>query len=66
MIETLRQKALRDLTERLNRVQQAEASLWPEMEDVEDGITVQDTFVIQQQEESRSQDSVVLEPISLI
>uniref|UniRef100_A0AAF5PIU4 Transmembrane protein 115 n=1 Tax=Wuchereria bancrofti TaxID=6293 RepID=A0AAF5PIU4_WUCBA len=56
--ERRRQKALRDLTERLNRVQQAERGLWPEMEDVEESITVQDTSVMQQQEESRPQDSV--------
>ncbi|VDM15834.1 unnamed protein product [Wuchereria bancrofti] len=58
--ERRRQKALRDLTERLNRVQQAERGLWPEMEDVEESITVQDTSVMQQQEESRPQDSVPL------
>ncbi|EFO21919.2 hypothetical protein LOAG_06566 [Loa loa] len=58
--ERRRQKALRDLTERLNRVQQAETGLWPEMEDVEEDITVQDTSAIQQQEESRPQDSVRL------
>ncbi|OZC05940.1 hypothetical protein X798_07082 [Onchocerca flexuosa] len=55
--ERRRQKALRDLTERLNRVQQAEMGLWPEMEDVEEGITVQDTSAIQQQKESGPQAS---------
>uniref|UniRef100_A0A0R3S659 Transmembrane protein n=1 Tax=Elaeophora elaphi TaxID=1147741 RepID=A0A0R3S659_9BILA len=56
--ERRRQKALRDLTERLNRVQQAETGLWPEMEDVDEGITVQDTSAMQQQKESGPQDSV--------
>uniref|UniRef100_A0A8R1TS63 Transmembrane protein 115 n=1 Tax=Onchocerca volvulus TaxID=6282 RepID=A0A8R1TS63_ONCVO len=56
--ERRRQKALRDLTERLNRVQQAEIGLWPEMEEVEEGIKVQDTSAMQQQKESVPQDSV--------
>ncbi|KAL3983056.1 hypothetical protein ACH3XW_49645 [Acanthocheilonema viteae] len=56
--ERRRQKALRDLTERLNRAQQTETGLWPEMEDVEEGITIQDTSTVQQQKESGSQDSV--------
>ncbi|VDM95489.1 unnamed protein product [Thelazia callipaeda] len=32
--ERRRQKALRDLTERLNRVQRAELAVWPEMDDI--------------------------------
>ncbi|MCP9265479.1 ATP synthase F1 sector subunit alpha [Dirofilaria immitis] len=58
--ERRRQKALRDLTERLNRVQQAETRSWPEMEDIEPSVIIQDTSAVQQQHESKSQDSVFL------
>ncbi|KAM3725252.1 Transmembrane protein [Dirofilaria immitis] len=58
--ERRRQKALRDLTERLNRVQQAETRSWPEMEDIEPSVIIQDTSAVQQQHESQSQDSVFL------
>lgn len=40
--ERRRQKALRDLTERLSRAQRVETGSWPDMEDIEDDIQVVD------------------------
>uniref|UniRef100_A0A915PNU3 Transmembrane protein 115 n=1 Tax=Setaria digitata TaxID=48799 RepID=A0A915PNU3_9BILA len=57
--ERRRQKALRDLTERLNRAQQTETGLWPEMEDVEESVIVHDISAAEQQEKAGS-DSVLL------
>lgn len=56
--ERRRQKALRDLTERLNRVQRVETGMWPEMEDVDEGTRVLDATAGVQQAETESRNTV--------
>ncbi|VDM38889.1 unnamed protein product [Toxocara canis] len=63
--ERRRQKALRDLTERLSRAQRVETGSWPDMEDIEEDTQVSDmsSSAVPEPTTSSSAEQVLLHPL---